>query len=283
MKNLQSSVKILINIVLIVLGLLLTSINIYGTYKDIRPAIFLNDELRFANDSPLPFKEALQQIIKNNNETNLEYSGRLTKVVSKSIAHIHWEKYSADKFNQLIPIWENYLLYFMGKFSNIPEFKKYHFADYKRSLQRGIGICGDASMIMSQLLNKNGIENQIITFPGHVIVAAKFSSNSRELLFDADFGVTLPFSPDEIKQSPSLVNEYYLQAGYFAYDVKAFNRIYNNDYKRWDGVKHFITNKYYFEKLAYFLKWPLPAMMMLFSIYSFRNCFKSNHKLSITT
>jgi hypothetical protein len=39
-------------------------------------------------------------------------------------------------------------------------------------MERGIDICGDASMIMSQILERNGIESKIVTFPGHVVVAA---------------------------------------------------------------------------------------------------------------
>jgi hypothetical protein len=253
--------------VIFMFGAFLTSVNIYGIFMDIRPTVFFEEELRFAHDSPIPLKETLQQITKKNSESNLHYSERVTKVIAQSVAHIHWEKYDAEKFNQLIPLWENYILYMMGKLSNIPEYQKYHFANYERSLKRGIGICGDASMIMSQLLTKNNIPNQIITFPGHVIVSAKINEN--ETLFDPDFGVVLPFSPDEIKDKPSLVNDAYLAAGYYNYDIKAFNRIYNNTYQRWDGVKHFITNKYYFEKIAYIIKWPFPIILILVGLYLF--------------
>ena len=49
-----------------------------------------------------------------------EFSTRVTKVIAKGIAHIHWDKYQPEKFNQIVPIWENYFLYFMGRFSGIP-------------------------------------------------------------------------------------------------------------------------------------------------------------------
>lgn len=263
MSNLKVNIRVLFGFLLMTLGGILLSANIYGLFNNIRPAVFFEDELRFANDSPIPHEQTLVEIIKHKNESNIDYTHRLTKVIDDSIAHIHWEKYDAKKFNQLVPIWENYFLYFAGILSNIPEFKKYHFADYERSLKRGIGICGDASMIMSQLLDNNNISNQIITFPGHVIVAVKFDKQNKELLFDPDFGVSLPFSPEEIKQSPHLVNNYYLQAGYFDYDIRAFNKIYNNDYQRWNGVSHFITHKYYFEKISYYLKWPLPIIAII--------------------
>jgi len=262
----SSIIKKALFIFVLILGGLLTFINVYGKYQNIRPLIIFNDELRFKNDQPKSFNQTLFQLNKGKNETDLQFSKRVTKVIASGLAHIHWEKYEPDKFNQLVPIWENYFLYFMGKFSDIPEYSKYHFADYKKSLERGIGICGDASMIMSQVLDNNNIDNKIITFPGHVIVSAQFNDN--EMLFDADFGVYLPFSPDEIKQSPSLVDNYYLDAGYFDYDVKSFNNIYNNTYQRWSGVKHFITKKYYFEKVSYWLKWPLPIFMIIISLFS---------------
>jgi len=248
-----------------ILGTIFTCINIYGEFNNIRPAIFFDDELRFTNDQPVTLTKTLVQLDKSKHESDLQFSQRITPVIAAGLAHIHWEKYEAEKFNQLVPIWENYFLYFMGKFSGIPEFEKYHFANYERSLERGIGICGDAAMILSQVLNNNNIDNEIITFPGHVIVSARF--NNQELAFDADFGVSLPFSLSQIKESPNLVNRYYLNAGYFDYDIKAFDRIYNNNYQRWDGVKHFITNKYYFEKISYLIKWPLPLFLMSIGIF----------------
>ena len=261
-------IQTIIAFILFVSGLTLAALNIYGEFNTMRTPVFFDDEVRFINDQPTEFEQTILQLDRLEGESDLQFSNRVTKVIAAGLAHIHWERYDAEKFNQLIPIWENYFLYFMGKYSGIPEYEKYHFSDYKRSLERGIGICGDASMILSQVLSNNHIKNNIITFPSHVIVSAQFAQN-KEQLFDADFGVSLPFSPDELKQSPFLVNDYYLDAGYFDNDVKAFNRIYDNDYKRWNGVQHFITNKYYFEKAAYFLKWPIPIFFIVISLFYF--------------
>ncbi len=260
-------IKTSIAVFLLLSGVALAAINVYGEFKSIRPSVFFNDELRFQNDQPTEFKNTMSQLVRLEGESDLLFSKRVTKVIAEGIAHIHWERYNAEKFNQLIPLWENYFLYFMGKFSGIPEFEKYHFANYKRSLERGIGICGDASMVLSQVLTNNNIQNNIITFPEHVVVSAMLGT--KEKVFDPDFGVSLPFSPDEIMQSPSIVNDYYINAGYFDYDIKAFNRIYNNNFQRWEEVKHFITKKYYFEKLSYWLKWPLPLFLIFISILYF--------------
>jgi hypothetical protein len=244
-------------------GIALTAINLYGLSQDIRPQGLFEEDLRFENDISLDYQQTMQQLVRLPDETDSEFAARASFVISQGLAHIHW-KDEADprRYNQLVPIWENYFLYFMGIASNIPEYQKYHFADYDRSIKRGIGICGDASMILSQVLDKQGIPNQLLSFPGHVVLAAKVAD--KEFVFDPDFGVSLPFSPDEIAQAPSLVNNYYRDAGYTTNDLIGLNRIYHNNYERWDGVKHFITKKYYFEKVSYWLKWPLPLAMLVF-------------------
>ncbi len=257
-----------IAVVLMTLGLGLFSVNIYGLFKDVRPSVFFDDELRFENDITLTREETFTAIERVEGETDKEYAARITKVNGSGLAQIHWRRYDTKKFNQLVPIWENYFLYFMGRFSGIPEYERYHFANYEKSLNRGIGICGDASMIMSQLLDRQGIPNQLLTFPGHVILTATFE-NGEELTFDPDFGVSLNFSPVALQSTPDIAGEAYANAGYPHSDVITMNKIYDNSFKRWDGVSHFITKKYYFEIVAYWLKWPFPIAIILLAGYLF--------------
>lgn len=263
----------LAGIVFLALGSVLLGVNIYGLFKDVRPQMFFADELRFENDVTLTREETFEAIERLEGETDKEYAHRITQVIGSGLAHIHWRRYDTQKFNQLIPVWENYFLYFMGRFSGIPEFERYHFANYKRSLDRGIGICGDASMIMSQLLDKQGISNQLLTFPGHVVLAATFD-NGEELTFDPDFGVSLNYSPVDLSSSPDAVGQAYAEAGYPQSDVIVMNRIYDNAFSRWNGVSHFITKKYYFEMLAYWLKWPVPFIFIGLSFMLFRVTFR---------
>ncbi|PCI59649.1 MAG: hypothetical protein COB35_10810 [Gammaproteobacteria bacterium] len=255
-----------IGIITVLTGVSLTGINIYGLFHTIRPAVFFSDELRFKDDITLTLQQTEQAINRKKNESPQQYASRITKVIASGIAHIKWDDYDSRRFNQLVPIWDNYFLYFMGKYSGIPEFQRYHFANYQRSINRGIGICGDASMIMSQLLDKQNIKNQIITFPGHVILAAKFADGS-EKSYDPDFGVIIDKSPEELKINHKSIGKLYTAAGYTANDQRIMSRIYNNHFERWNGVKHFITNKYYFEKITYLLKWPLPLLLIFIGLF----------------
>ncbi|MCF2947753.1 hypothetical protein L0668_06525 [Paraglaciecola aquimarina] len=230
---------------------------------------FDNEYLRFKNDQPAPFETIKSEISRKENESETVYAQRVTIVVSKGLSHIEWFDYPETRFNQLIPVWENYFLYFMGKYSGIPEYERYHYANYERSLRRGIGICGDASMTLSLILDEHNIQNEILTFPGHVVVLAKFDTGE-EYILDADFGVIVPVPADGLSINSENIANLYVDAGYKPYDFIFFNNMYKQDYLKWDGVKHFITNKYYFEMISYWLKWPLPIFMILFSLWALR-------------
>ncbi len=257
-------------VLLLLSGVALFSINLYGLTQDIRPEGIENVDFRFKNDLTLPFEQAIQEVKRSDDEDELSYATRLSETISKSLAHIHWkEEPDIDRYHQRIPIWENYFLYFLSYFTPVPEFERYHYTDYRRSLERGIGICGDASMIMSQLLDEQGIPNQLVSFPGHVILEATMSDGEK-IVFDPDFGLTIPFSIHELNQSPGSSAPYYLEEGYTKRAVGGLVRAYGMGFERWDGVTHFMTKKYYFEKVAYWLKWPVPVLLIITGLIIFR-------------
>ncbi len=261
--------KLYVSVLLFVVGSSLLAINMYGLTQNIRPENITNNDLRFINDQPLPYDEVIAGLNKRIDESDSEFAYRATNLIAKGLAHIHWGKYSPEKFNQLVPIWENYFLYLMSKVTTIPEYNRYHFADYKRSLERGIGICGDASMILSQVLNKHNIANNIIVYPGHVVVEATFN-NQQSVLLDADFGVSIPLDKESTKIHYQSVAKLYTEQGYTENDRLFFEKMYKADYSVWRNVQHFITKKYYFEKISYMLKWPVPILFLLLSFYLFR-------------
>tara|TARA_B100000780_G_C21108595_1_gene447828 strand:+ start:1209 stop:2045 length:837 start_codon:yes stop_codon:yes gene_type:complete len=252
-------------------GVLLLCVNIYGEFQSLTPNGVLAVDLRFPQDKTLTFEESLDAIVRENGESEEAYVRRLNGVVAKSLAHIHWNEYEdIDTYYQRVPVWENFILYFMSIVTDMPEYKKYHFGNYKRSLERGIGICGDASMVMNQILEKEGIESQIVSFPGHVILEARLS-NGDKILSDADFGVIMPFSVEELNKAPNLAMDYYKSVGFSDREIGGLVRSYALDSEKWNGVKHFITKKYYFEYLAYFLKWALPVALLFFAWMIYRS------------
>jgi hypothetical protein len=256
-------------ILLVLTGSVLLCINLYGLRAELEPQFNEFTEFRFKNDSILSYEQTLDQLDKLITESDYQYAARVTTLISNRLAHIQWEHpVDPDQYHQRVPIWENYILYLTGLVSDIPEFERYHFADYKKSLQRGIGICGDASMILSQLLDKQDINNEIISFPGHVVVSTTIDGKS--YTFDPDFGVILPFSPEEIRNTPEITEQFYLNANYSYYDAAGLREGYRLNFEKWKGVSHFITNKYYFEKISYAIKWPLPILLIILGAIIYR-------------
>lgn len=250
-----------IGLVLLVPGILLLLLNFYGLTQDIRPELDPEHSLRFENDLPLPFDETLTRLSQLKSiDSELTYASEATRFIAQAMAHIHWnEEPDPDKYHQRVPIWENYILFALGYVSNIPEFTKYHFIDVKRSLKRGVGICGDASMVLSQLLTERNIKHQIVAFPAHVVVEAEL--NNETYFLDPDYGVLAPVSAAQVHETPDIIDNYYHEAGYDKRESRGLQKIYNVRYTRWDGVKHFVTKKYYFEPIAYFLKWFIPIFL----------------------
>lgn len=261
----------------IILGSMLLIVNLYGFTQTLRPPVFFSDELRFGkNDISLTLSEYQEAVKRHPQESDKDFAERLTKVIAQGTAHIHWEKYDPAKFNQRVPIWENWILHFMGRFSGIAEFERYHFVTPAKSMERGIGICGEVSMLMTSLLEQNGIEASMITVPGHVLVTADIEGQTQ--IFDPDFGVVLPFAAEQLKDNAQAASQLYVDAGYQPYDKAFFLNAFTKPFRLWEGPEHFITTKYYFEKLSYWLIWLVPIFMIGFGwLISYKTSQKQEH------
>lgn len=254
-----------------VAGCALLLLNLYGLTQDLRPEGLNPDVLRFGEqDLTLTPLELQAAVFRLPEETEEQYARRLTLDLAGGIAHVEWEDYDPDLFHQRVPVWENYILYLMGVVTPIPEFQRYHYANPYRSIERGIGICGDASMTLSGLLDEQGIANKIITVPGHVIVEAYF--DGKPLLLDADFGVVLERGIMFYEQNPqALITAYQSQLGRVNDgELMIAGNLVKDGFKYWNGTAHFITKKYYFEKVAYVVKWALPGLLILFAVVMWR-------------
>lgn len=248
---------------LIAIGFFLLSLNLYGLTQTLRPSEITEDSLRFGDgDQKLTYGEFVAGIRKIENEGDADYVKRLTHVIADGIAHIHWGKYHPEKFHQRVPVWENYILFAMGHLSGIPEFERYHFTQIEKSVERGIGVCGDAAMLMSLLLDKVNIENEIVSMPGHVMISAKLDHGV--VLADPDFGVFLNNSPDYFMKNRNEFLKSYFNAGFQYNGAEAvYNSFMSKKHKRWAGVEHFVTKKYYFERISYVFIWLLPLLMLI--------------------
>lgn len=263
-------ISALVGALCLVCGTLLLLINIYGFTQQLAPSSITTDNLRFKeNDVTMTKSSFFENLPRKTGESDKEFAERLTHAIAATIAHIHWLDYPPAQFNQRVPIWENYILYFMGAFSGIPEYERYHFANPEKSIERGIGICGDTSMILSQFLQREGIENKILTFPGHVIVEADFGTHKQ--LLDADYGVALAQGMNFYRDNPDEFIRSYRAAGFINDAEEYLAQGIQQSVTYWNGTQHFITKKFYFEKIAYWLKWIMPFCMIFLGVLLYRS------------
>lgn len=249
------------------------AINLYGLTQPIRkPGLGVDDteQLRFVPDDVWSYQQSLDAIERLNGiEDPQAYAEAANRVVNRALVHVDWNRVDPVAYRQRIPIWENYFLYLLGEFSGLPQFERYHYADYRRNLQRGIGICGDASTILSSLLDRRGIDNAILSYPGHVIVEYDAGTDGPRLL-DPDFGVILGTTVTALSEDPEGVKPQYLNAGYSASEIDYLFDNYQQDYRRFDDTYHFMSKRYVFERVSYIAKWALPALLILGALFLLR-------------
>lgn len=275
----RKTIKTIIASIAFTFGLLLLSINIYGLFADIRKPNLdqVNPEkLRFINNDYLSYSDSIEKLKAIEHESQSEYAQKANRLVQQSLTHIKWNKVDPGEFRQLVPIWENYLLYIIGIFSDQPQIKRYHFINYKRSLERGIGICGDASMVLSQILDKKGIDNRIVSYRGHVITEITIADN-KKILLDPDFGVEINMSVEDLSADPGSAYTYYLNAGYSEKEARSLVNIYGGNHILYEDVFAFMPKRYVFEYLSYVLKWLIPVCLLVLSFLIFRSNQKHTH------
>lgn len=253
----------------VILGVLLMGVNLFGLTQSIRkPGLGKNDldNLRFIPKHVWDYKKSFEAIEDLSTISDVQILvQKANKISNISLIHVEWEKVDPNQYRQLVPVWENFFLYAIGSFSGLPQFERYHYANFYRNIRRGIGICGDAATVLSSILDKYNIENQIVAFEGHVIVEAQIYRKKE--LFDPDFGVSLGISLAELLGNPGKVRVSYLKAGYSKEDVDYLLEIYNRKYKVFDSVYHFMSLRYIFEEISYVAKWVLPFFLVSIPFY----------------
>lgn len=262
------------------LGIVLMAINIYGLTQPIRkPGLGVTDQdqLRFVPETVWSYEQSLVAI---ENLSGISGSDRLAteanRVVNQSLVHIKWDQVDPEEYRQLVPVWENYFLWAIGRFSGLPQFERYHYADYRRNIRRGIGICGDASTTMSSILDRYGVGNRIVSFDGHVIVEYEAENGERELA-DPDFGVLLGVSLDKLVNSEEQVRARYQAAGYSTREIDTLISAYNTEYAIFDDTYHFMSMRYLFERVSYVAKWVVPFCLIVFPLLWFVMSSRPGH------
>ncbi|MCD6460972.1 hypothetical protein J7L67_09955 [bacterium] len=266
-KRKKSNILSLLSFLLTSTALILLFINCLGLFKSLRnPAIYTETNLLFKNDITLNLKTVKKEILKKPNETKQQYAVRLNEVIQHGIAHIFWDDEDVNKYYLKIPIWENYILFALSYSPFFDDCKRYHFSGYKKSIERGVGVCGDVALILSAILEENNIDTHIIAYDDHVITEVNIDKdNNTWWLFDPDFGVIIKHSLAELKKNPQLAKPFYIKKGYSEQRGDLLVSIYKTKPDVYDNVYSFGPTKAIVEQYSYYIIWIFPFILLILS------------------
>lgn len=255
--------KTIISRFLIIFATVLIVINVFGIFSNLRnDEIYTEKATFFNNDINLTEDEVIELLkIKNNNPK--EFAIKANEVVNNGIAH-YWLDEGISKYNLRVPLIENYIL-FASSYLYPSGFKKYEFCDYEKALERGVGLCSQHSIILSQFLSRSDIENKIIGLSGHVVITAQVEQETDTWwVFDPDYGVTIEHNIEAIENDPKLIRIFYSNEGYSQDNIAMLEGIFGKDGNDIsDNVKSYSTSKkYYFEKASYVGIWLIPLILL---------------------
>ncbi len=254
---------------LLVLATGLTGLNIAGLFTSLR-----NDEIYSVKDkhwdAECPsgisltedqFHSGLDKIF---TDKTLNDSAKVTQtcdLVERGLVH-YWLDDKRKEYNLTIPVYENYILWGM-QFIYPLMFEKYQLLDWRKTIQRGVAICSQSAIAVSEILNEKGVESQIVKLNGHVVARAKISNN-RHFIIDPDFGVTLPYDIDEIQNNVELIRPYYQAKICDESDMHRLIDVYNPDgNKIVRNAAVYMEGYGTFGEIAYQLTWIIPLLLLL--------------------
>lgn len=245
-------------IILFVTGVLLLVLNFVGLFKSLRNEQLYSLVTPYKDDITIRFEEAKKQWDRRNGETDKEFALRASTLVNNSMAHYYKDE-GIKKYHIRVPFWENYILRVK---QIVTRDKKYEFRNYKKAIERGVGICSQPCIALQNLLIANGIEADLWDIKGHIVVDAKFSDGTRYTL-DPDYGQYVPHGMEAIEANPELVREWYAdQDDVYAPHLK--------EHKHTDDIvemyekdgNHIYFMKAGFENFSYVAIWIIPIILI---------------------
>jgi hypothetical protein len=252
-------------IILFITGMILMVFNIIGLFRSLRNEDLYSEVTPYKDDITIRFEEAKKLWRIGENESPKDFTARASMLVSKSMAH-YWRDEGIKKYNMSVPLWENYILRIKQWVSGR---KKYEFRNYKKVIERGVGLCSQPCIGLKYLLNEHGIEADLWDLQQHIVVGVTFSDHT-EYTLDPDYGYVIPVDIRDLIENPSLVREAY----------KNHDAVYADhvtEHKQTDDIVKMYTQEgnhiYYmkktFEDFAYIAKWVLPFLLILPFILTF--------------
>lgn len=250
--------------VLFVLAVILLIVNLTGLFRSMRNPELYTLENTIKNrigDVTIRYPDIKKQLVRQEGETDRDFAVRVTDLVHDGFAH-YWKKEGIDKFHMRVPVWENYLLY-AASYIKPARYERYEFSNYKKNLERGVGLCSSHSTVVKGILKENGIKAELLDVGGrHVVVRAELNDTAA-LILDPDFGVVVPYDTAALTADPELARAPYanMAALYYPEAKEPYTTALMVDI--FGKHKHVYNINNRFEYFSYWAIWVIPALLML--------------------
>ena len=261
-----------LNKIILVIGIILLGVNIFGLFKTMRNPAIYSEEISLRNrinDITIKYPEIKEMLKRKEHESNIDFALRINKVVNDGFAH-YWKTEGIDKYHLRVPAWENYLLY-VASYIKPVRYERYEFSNYKKNLERGLGLCSTHSTVVKGVLLGNGIKAELLDVGKHHVVVRAEINDTATYILDPDFGVVVPFDTAAIQANSEIVRDAYSNMSDLYYP-DAIEPYTTDLLVEIFGKKlHVYSVDNWFEYFSYRAIWILPFLLMLpFGINLFR-------------
>lgn len=272
---------------LFLVGLFLLTVNVVNFFIPLKNPKVYNKKLDFPFNTTISYKEALAQLEKLDKNDKKEYVTKANEIFNREIAH-YWKDKGIKKYNLRVPFYENYFLFSLS-FIFPDEFQKYQFCNYQKALERGVGLCSQLAIAITDFLNKKGIETLMVGLDGHVVATTKVGENEWWII-DPDFDVVIPYDLKFLEKNSDIVKEYYRDRlasdGVSEAEIadlygESGNVIYSSAKIGNVGYINCNWKKVLIEKVSYVLIWVIPLGLML--PFAYRKSLKSTNDKKINS
>ena len=207
----------------------------------------------------------IQDLLADQTIAEKDFLLQTNTIVHGSIIH-YWPQDPGGSLR--VPFTDNYILWF-GSFIKPSIYRKYEFCRYDKAIERGVGLCSQAAIALTDISERKGIEAHIVHMAGHVVVVAKAGGDTPAWLYlDPYFNVVIEMTFEDIEAKPDIVRPFYQAQGVDSGQIDEIVRIIrdtpNHVFER--GVVHYTDcnwKKMSLRRITDVLKWIIPLAMMV--------------------